>query len=98
MAGQLRLGESALPPTGPEALPQPGPGRLGVVAEEPDDPAVLPGQRLGAPGFPEVNGLRAHFQLNREGSLRQPEVQPAASDVVPEGAEDSWITSWQGLL
>ncbi len=98
MGSQLSLGESAPPSTSPEALPEPRPNRLGVVAEEPDDSAVLPGQRPGASGFPEMNGLLPHLQPNREGSLRQPEVEPPAPDVVTQSAEDGRITSGQGLL
>ena len=62
------------------------PDGLRVVAEEPDDPRIVPRERPGAACLPEVDGLLADSELEGKGSLPLSKVEPLAADVVTYGA------------
>jgi hypothetical protein len=47
------------------------------------------------PPFPRRDGLRPAAQLNREGSLRQPEVHPTLADALAEGPGRMRVTPWE---
>lgn len=80
--GKLVLGEPTLPPDQADSVAESRPGALGFVSEEQKDPAVVPRERSGTIGFPEMDSLLPDADLSREGSLPNAEVESSPPEVI----------------
>lgn len=89
------LRQPALPAMGSNSFFQARREGRRVVAKEAKQPGPPTHQRLRPPALPVRNALLADAELPAKGSLRHPQVEPTAPQVVAQGAEGSRVTPWQ---
>ena len=68
---------------------------LRVVPEDLDNERPVPDRGLVSPEFPSRHGFAGNAPALSDGSLRQAEIEPAATDVLPERGGRCRVTSWE---
>ena len=92
---QFGLGQSVPASVSAESLCRCGCGRRRVAPQEGNDARPVANRGRATTEFPPGNRPRGDLASFGEDALREPEVEPALPDMVPERPRLARVTAWQ---